>query len=112
MPRLIDAMIRHLETIPHGTRFYSADFLPVLENFGYTAASLSGTMSLLRTKGLIVSVGTIKKPTGGRPWIIWTRTAGSSVEPFEKMDKFKPTKKLKKSEFGDLVRSQLVARHA
>jgi hypothetical protein len=105
MPRLIDKMIRHLDTIPHGTRFFALDFLPVLEKCGSKRDCLSGMIALMLKRGLIVEYGRVRKLEGGRPQIIWMRTAPAYVEPV-KVEKFKPVK-LKKSAFGDLVRSQL-----
>ena len=111
MPRLIDAMIRHLETIPHGRKFSGTDFVQLLTDSGIARSSMPGMMRCLRDRGLIVPTGdVIPTKRGGRSSTVYIRTVPLYTE---QMETFKHVKvKMKKSAFGDLVRSQLVARHA
>ena len=110
MPTVVDKMARHLETIPHGRKFSGADFVQLLTDSGIARSSMPGMMRCLRDRNLIVPTGdVIPTKRGGRSSTVYIRTVPLYTEPLET---FKHVKvKMKKSAFGDLVKSQLVARH-
>ena len=105
MTTLLQKVIRHLYTVPHGEEFTSDIFWPVFVLHGANRTGMSGLMRCMVNKGLIIHTGGLRPVVrGGRASVIYQRTPIYVARPVRVRVVDNP--------FGALVRSQLVARHA
>ena len=105
MTTLLQKVIRHLYTVPHGEEFTSDIFWPVFVLHGANRTGMSGLMRCMVNKGLIIHTGGLRPVVrGGRASVIYQRTPIYVARPVRV--------RVVNNPFGALVRSQLVARHA